>query len=141
MYDAQVMLAAAFALVVTLGAGVVVRVVFGVEYAASAPVLMVHAWAAVFVFIGTARGQEWVFAELNRLTLYTTVAGAVVNAGLNFWLIPGFGAQGAAWATLVSYAAAAWMGSWVFPASRATAWRQTKALLFPVFGWRYLWQR
>jgi O-antigen/teichoic acid export membrane protein len=42
-------------------------------------------------------------AEKTRLLTLTTVAGAVLNLGLNFLLIPSWGMMGAAWATAGSF--------------------------------------
>jgi len=39
----------------------------------------------------------------TRLMFLFTGAGAVVNIGSNFWLMPAYGMMGAAWATLLSY--------------------------------------
>jgi Na+-driven multidrug efflux pump len=58
--------------------------------------------------------------------------------GLNFIFIPRWGGLGAAWATVISYGLAAWLASYCHPAVRATAAMQTRALLIPLRGWRYL---
>jgi O-antigen/teichoic acid export membrane protein len=42
-------------------------------------------------------------AEKTRLLTITTVAGALLNLGLNFVLIPSWGMMGAAWATALSF--------------------------------------
>jgi PST family polysaccharide transporter len=87
--------------------------------------------------MGMARSQELNFAHANRVTLWTTLAGALANVGLNVWLIPVHGAFGAAIATVGSYALAIWVLAWFFPVSRGSAKRQTLALLLPLLGWRY----
>ena len=46
--------------------------------------------------------------------------------------------MGTAVATVTSYATAAWISSYLHPAVRSTAARQTRALLLPLTGWRYL---
>ena len=48
------------------------------------------------------------------------------------------GPLGAAWATLASYALSAWLSSFWHPAVREVAGLQTRALLLPLLGWRYL---
>lgn len=111
---------------------------FGPDYLAAIPVLQVHAWALPFVFLGVARTQYLVDAQLGWFYFGSTGGGAAVNVALNLWLIPAYGATGAAIATVVSYAVAGWVSSWWHPQVRSVAWAQTKALAIPVLGWRYL---
>jgi polysaccharide transporter, PST family len=141
IYDLQALAAYGFAIPVALAAPWLIVHIFGPDYSRAAPVLSLHVWATLFVFTGVVRSQAWVFENLNRLTLWTTLAGAVCNVVLNFWLIPAHGAVGAAAATIVSYALAAWASSFLFTRTRHHAWMQTKALLLPITGWRYLWSR
>jgi O-antigen/teichoic acid export membrane protein len=41
-------------------------------------------------------------AQRTGLLAWATLAGALTNIGLNMWLIPQYGAKGAAWATAVA---------------------------------------
>lgn len=126
------------AVVLSLSAGPLVALCYGDEYKAAGPVLAVHAWACVFVFIGVARGQLLVNEGLTRFYAMATGMGALLNLGLNLLWIPSYGGMGAAWATVVSYACAAWVSS--FAHSRAV-WlgrMQTKALLIPFRIWRLM---
>ncbi len=95
---------------VTIGSAVaeaspwVVHRLYADSYRGAAPVLAVHVWASVFVFLGLAQ-SPWNLAEdLLKLTLFRTTAGAVANVALNVVLIPKYAAMGAAWATVISYA-------------------------------------
>ena len=141
VYDLQALAAYAFAIPISLGAPWLIEFFFGAEYQRAAAVLALHVWAALFVFLGVVRSQEWVFENLNQLTLWTTVAGAVINVALNWWLIPLFGAVGAAGATVIAYAVAAWVSSFCFRSTRSTGVRQTKAMLSLFTCWRYLSRR
>jgi PST family polysaccharide transporter len=98
--------ALAIALVVSLGSDLLVRLVFGERFSAAAPVLAVHAWAAIFVALGVASSQFLVLEGLARVSLHRTLAGAVLNVVLNLLWIPKYGALGCAWATLLSSATA-----------------------------------
>lgn len=137
IYDLQTALAYLFILPVSLGATWLVIFFFGKAFAGAGAVLAVHVWAGVFVFQGVARSQEWVLESLNQLTLIGTVAGALMNIGLNFLLIPAYGAMGAAVATLIAYAFAAWAMGFIFKQGRRTALLQTKALFLPLRAWQY----
>jgi PST family polysaccharide transporter len=99
-------LSVAFALPVSLLAGPLIALIFGDAYAAAAPVLAIHVWAGLFVALGMAGGQYLVNEGAGRVVLLRTAIGAAVNIALNLVWIPAHGAVGAAWATLVSYAAA-----------------------------------
>jgi PST family polysaccharide transporter len=107
LYDLMVVVSVAVALPMTFLSTPVVVLLFGDAYLAAGTVLALHIWAAVFVFLGVASGK-WFLAENRQLlSLQRTVLGAVVNVGLNLWLIPVHGAIGAALATIFSYAIAA----------------------------------
>jgi polysaccharide transporter, PST family len=99
-------------LAIVVGSGVAICshwIIIGLysdEFREAAPVLAVHVWASVFVFLGVAQGP-WNMAEnLLKLGFYRTLAGAASNILLNLVLIPKFSALGAAIATVISYAIA-----------------------------------
>jgi len=130
LFDVMVVLALAIALLLSLFAGQVVQFLYGGAYVSAAPVLAVHAWSTVFVFLGVASGA-WLLAEnLTSVSFYRTALGAVANIGLNFWLIPAFGVVGAAWATLLSMAIATF-GVFVDSRSRPAGAMMLRAL-FPI---------
>jgi PST family polysaccharide transporter len=140
-YDLSAMLAYTAAGATCLFAGPLVRLAYGAEFLEAIAVLRWHAWAVVFVFMGVARSQYLVNAGRTGFHLMSTLAGAVLNVLLNLWLIPTHGPLGAAWATLGAYGLAAWGASWLHPQIRANAVLQTRALLVPLLGWRYLFRR
>jgi len=124
---AAIALAAAVAL--SLLSAPIVSALFGREFAASAPVLAVHAWAGVFVALGLGQGTWNVCEGLTRLALVRTLGGAVMNIVLNVLLIPRFGALGAALATVVSYAVSAYLLNAFDSRTRVIFRMQTEAIL------------
>ena len=131
LYNLMVWLALAIALPTSFLAPWIIGVLFGAEYAAAAPVLAIHIWASIFVFIGVA-GGKWLLNE--NLQLYhsiNTTIGAVANITLNYYLIPLHGVTGAAIATLVSFAIAAYFSQALFSKTRGNFIRLTHSL-FPV---------
>jgi O-antigen/teichoic acid export membrane protein len=140
-YDLSAAAAYALSIPIALVAPWLVRMAYGVEFAAAGPILAVHIWSSIFVFLGVARGQWLVNERLQRFYLVAALAGAVANVGLNLLFIPRWGGLGAAWATVISYALAGWGSSYFHPAVRSTAGMQTRALLLPLLGWRYLRDR
>jgi len=137
-YDGSAAAAYLLSVPVALAAPWIVKLAYGVAFAEAGPILAVHIWSSIFVFLGVARGQWLVNEGHQAFYLVATLCGAVANIGLNLLLIPRWGGVGAAWATVVSYGIAAWGASYFHPRVRATAVMQTRALLIPLRGWRYL---
>jgi len=105
LYDLMVYLSVPVAIVITFASPLIYKL-FKPEYAYAAPVLSVHIWSGVFVFLGAASGQYLIAENLNKLTFIRTGFGAIVNIVLNLVLIPKMGMMGAAISTLVAYASA-----------------------------------
>lgn len=137
-YDLSAATAYLLSVPIALTAPWIVRLAYGGAFAGAGPILAVHIWASVFVFLGVARGQWLVNEGLQKFYLAATVVGAVANVLLNLVLIPRWGGLGAAYATVISYALAGWLASYFHPVARVTAVAQTRALLVPLLGWRYL---
>jgi PST family polysaccharide transporter len=135
--DALFALAFTLAVLVQLFGGPLVDLLFGEQFAAATPVLQIHIWAGVFIFM-RALLSRWLLAEdLLRFSLVTHLAGALMNVALNLVLIPAHGAVGAALATVVSYACAGWLALFLADRTRPMGWAMAKALLLPL-RWRDL---
>ena len=109
LYDLMVWLSVAIALPMTFVSTPIVVALFGPNYAESGPVLAIHIWASVFVFLGVASSQWFIAENRQILSFQRTLLGAIVNVILNLILIPYFGPIGAAVATVVAYAIAAFL--------------------------------
>ena len=105
LYDLMVYLSLPVAIIITFAAPLIYKL-YKPEYAYAAPVLSVHIWSGVFVFLGAASSQYLIAENFNKLTFIRTGFGAMVNIGLNLILIPHMGMMGAAIATLAAYASA-----------------------------------
>jgi PST family polysaccharide transporter len=90
--------------IVALASHAIVHILYSNSYSGAAPVLAVHVWASVFVFLGVAQSPWDLSKNLLKLSLYRTTAGAIINVAMNIYLIPRYSAMGAAIATVVSYA-------------------------------------
>ena len=82
----------------------IVAFTFGKAYTTSAGLLPWLLFALIFILPKGVLAQGAVAQNLERP--YAVLAGfsAVLNISLNLWLIPGYGAKGAAWATIVTEA-------------------------------------
>jgi len=137
-YDLSAGVAYGLSVPIALAAPWMVRVAYGAEFVAAGPILAVHIWSSIFVFLGVARGQWLVNEGFQKFYLAATCVGAVANIALNLIFIPRWGGLGAAWATVISYGVAVWLSSFFHPGVRAAGAMQTRALLIPWRGWRYL---
>ncbi|RZL31505.1 MAG: flippase, partial [Pedobacter sp.] len=72
------------------------------KYDGAGPMLSIHIWSGIFVFLGTASSQYLVAEGFTKISFYRTAAGAIINIGLNLWLIPLYAGVGASLATLVA---------------------------------------
>jgi len=119
----------AVAIPVAFSSSAIVRLLYGGAYAAAAPVLAIHIFASLFVFIGLARGI-WVTTESRFIfSLVSNLAAALVNVVLNWVLIPIAGVAGAAYATLISYFVAYVATAAFLPTMRPVFIMQLRALL------------
>ncbi len=98
------LLGAGIALGMTIFAYWIVLWVFGENYLATVTVLQIHVWAGCFVFVRSLVSQHLILTGQEPLSLVSHGVGALINIGMNYYLIPIYGLAGAAWATLASYA-------------------------------------
>ena len=131
LYDLMAWMSLAIAFTMTFTSDTLIQMLLGTEYTEAGKILAWHIWASPFVFLGVARSQ-WLIAEnLTKLSFATTSLGTIVNILLNLWLIPIYEGTGAAIATVISYAIAAYFASMLYPIMFHTSWMLTKALFVP----------
>lgn len=129
LYNAMVALALTVALPMTFLSDWVIDVLFGNAYADAGPILALHIWSALFVFLGFASGRGYLTENMQMLTFTRTLLGAIVNVLANFILIPLFGILGAALGTLFAQIAAAYLFDMLHPKTRSHFWMKTKSLV------------
>ncbi|PTX95551.1 flippase [Opitutus sp. ER46] len=122
------------ALVFSVGAPLIVRTLYGPAYAPTANVLALAGWNAVFAGLGALRAQWLVLHDLQRYGLYYVGMGAALNLTLNAFLIPGFGATGAAIASLTTQAFIVFIAPLFFAPTRSSVALLLQSFLF--VGWR-----
>ena len=108
-YDLLFCLALVIALPISFYAKPIIAMLFGNAYEQAAPVLAVHIWAGLFIFM-RALFSKWLVVE--HLLLFSLIShgfGAIANVLMNLLLIPMQGALGAAIATVISYSASSYL--------------------------------
>ena len=119
LYDLMVWGSVAVALPTTLLADWLIIILYGTEFKEAADVLRIYIWAGVFIFLGVA-SFKWLVAEnLQHFSFYLYTIGSIVNIGCNWFLIPVYGINGAAFATFVSYGIGSYGGFIIFRKSRS----------------------
>ena len=132
LFDMLCIFAIAVALLVTLVAEPLISLLFGAEYLQSASILGIHVWGGVFIFM-RALFSRWILIEgALMFSLITQGLGALANIGLNLLLIPRYGGEGAALATVLSYAIASWIALLAHPKTRPVFYMMTKSFFSPL---------
>ncbi len=103
LYFVMFWLPALIALFTTVFGGFLVRLLFGAEYQGAVTALQIYVWGGVAISLGFVVSQYLIAENFTKIAALTAVVGAAVNVGMNIVLIPRYGIEGAAFATLVSY--------------------------------------
>jgi PST family polysaccharide transporter len=136
LFSLMTMTACVIGSIVALSSHVIVRALYSNSYSGAAPVLAIHIWASVFVFLGVAQSPWDITENLLRLSLYRTIAGAVINVVFNLILIPRYGAVGAAIATVISYAISSVFANALSSRTRPIFFMQIRSFL-PAKFWNF----
>ncbi|MFH1861342.1 MAG: flippase, partial [bacterium] len=89
--------------IVTFYAAEIIRILYGTDYAPSAPVLRILIWAGIAIYGGLVFDGALVASGRQKIGTALYAGMAVINVALNLMLIPHLGIVGAAWATAISY--------------------------------------
>ena len=135
--DILFIFAVSIAVLMTMIGDDLVAWLFGSSYSESSPIVLVHIWGAVFVFMRELF-SKWLLAEsLLTFSLLSQGLGALANVALNYFLIPTYGALGAAYATVISYSIAGYLVLLIHPKLWPMARIITKSFLLPLRFARY----
>jgi O-antigen/teichoic acid export membrane protein len=109
------------------------RLLYGGSYAGAAALLPWLAFRLFFTNLGVARSLFITNEGLFRFALFTSTVGAIVNIGLNFVLVPRWGARGAIAASFVSFGITTFALEIFQAQARANLWLMARAVFLP---WR-----
>lgn len=102
LYSGIIWLCIFVSVIVSIFAYIIIKLLYGDQYLGAVSTLRISIWCETFAMIGTARGI-WILCEnKNKYVKYYLGIGAVINLILNGILIPSFGINGAAMATLMT---------------------------------------
>jgi PST family polysaccharide transporter len=92
----------------------IVKLLFGQEYVDASSVLSIHIWAFMFVCIGVVRSRQMIAEDKYKLIAASNFIGAISNIVLSVLLVYTYGIEGAAIATVLSYAISVWISNYLF---------------------------
>jgi O-antigen/teichoic acid export membrane protein len=92
------------AILLSLSRGIVLTIMFGPQFLAAAPLLLLLAWSIPLDFMTSYLSNAFIAWGMEKKILLCTGIGTASNIVLNLILIPSYGARGAAMNTLLSYA-------------------------------------
>lgn len=134
LYDLMAWTAIAIALPITFLSPWVIKTLYGSAYLSGASVLSIHIWAGVFVFLGVASGRWLEIENYTKTYFFRTFIGAIINLILNIILIPKYGIDGAAIATLVSQFAIIFFMGFILKTRKQTVLMLKSINLFSVIS-------
>ena len=117
------------AIPLSIGAPWIILLLFGEAYKVAGPILAIHAWSCLFLFMGVARNRFLIAEKLFMFTMCCNIIGAIVNILLNYVLIPKYGGIGAAISTLVAQSLSVFLSSFVWYKTRKIGLLQLRAYL------------
>lgn len=102
LYAILIWVGIAVSLVISLLSRFITVTLYTDKYAASSAALMIAIWYTTFSTLGIARGIWLVCEDKNRYVKNCVLWGAILNVVLNYFMIPVWGINGAAIATLIT---------------------------------------
>ncbi|PIR95906.1 MAG: flippase [Candidatus Doudnabacteria bacterium CG10_big_fil_rev_8_21_14_0_10_42_18] len=103
LYSFAIYFALIFILPLALFSKFIVNLLYGGAFIAAAGVLSIYVWAGVSVSVGSVVNQYLINEKYTKIALFLNFFGMATNILLNLYLIPKYGINGAAMATLISY--------------------------------------
>ena len=131
LYNLMALIAFLIAVPVALFSRSIVEVLFDSAYLRAGPLLAILIWAGIFTSLGAARNIFMISRNWNRLNLICISLGCILNVGLNYFLIPLYGATGAVVASCFSYWFTVHGTCFLFKPLRRTGWMLLRAMIFP----------
>jgi O-antigen/teichoic acid export membrane protein len=100
-----------------------VLAIFGVGFIGAVSILNIYVWSNIGATLNYVSQQLLIAENLSKKISFMIFFGMIINVGLNIWLIPILGTEGAAIATLISY---------VMPFLSLLMFRNTRELILEI---------
>jgi len=129
--DFMVIVPVMAAILTSLVAEQLVVFIYGSEYRDAVAVLQIYIWNSVFVFLMVATGSYLIAENKTIFMLFRYTLGMLINITLNWLLIPVYGIEGSAIATLIAYLFAAYFSGCLYKGMWSLFIIETRALYLP----------
>ncbi len=106
-----------------------VVMIYGNSYSPSIAPLKIQLWSIPFVYLGIVGSQWYIIENFHKMLLIRSAFGAILNVVLNLFLIPAYGINGAAIATLISQISVNVFGNLFSSKTKSLLIMQLRALL------------
>ncbi|GMR18012.1 MAG: flippase [Gammaproteobacteria bacterium] len=130
-FDFMVIVSVVAGVLILIVAEQIIILVFGSEYRDAVEVLQIYIWSSVFVFLIIATGSYLLAENKTIFLLFRYTLGMVINVALNWLLIPVYGIEGSAFATLIAYLFAAYLSGCLYKGMWQLFVMETRALYLP----------
>ncbi len=99
-----ILISGAVAVGTTILAKYITLIIYGVSFLGAVSVLKIYVWSNIGTALNLFTQQILITENLTKHISFTLFFGMLINVALNIFLIPKYGMEGAAFASLVSYA-------------------------------------
>lgn len=99
--------------------------IYGASYKDASSVLATHIWCGIFVAIGVVNNSWFLAENFQKFATANMLIGATVNAASNYFLIPIYGIEGAAFSTLFAQCVSSYLALFLWKETRAQFYRIT----------------
>lgn len=128
LYSLIIYLSLLQSIVMTISSPLIIKILYGKEYQTSVVALQIIVWYCSFSYLGGARAV-WILAEEKQKHLVViNLVGACLNILLNWSLIPKFGINGAAIASVITQFFTNIVFVVIYKPTRRTGYLQLQAL-------------
>lgn len=131
LYDVMVVVGVMLAVVVSFLSDYIISFFYGSQYMESSILIKIYAWVSIFYFLSSASGRWYINEGLQLYALNRNLLGLIIAVGLNFILIPDFGVEGSAFATLAAYFFASYIFDLFNKKTRISFLQKSRALWVP----------
>lgn len=113
-----------FALVISLGADWFVHLLYGDKYAGAGTYLAIHIWSGVPYLTCFAFSQMYYIEKMTKIAFYVSLVAAALNLIWSIVLIPRYGGNGTAFASLLTAFGANFFGLYILNRKTGLFWRR-----------------
>ena len=130
LYNLMTFIALAVMIPAAIFSNQIILLLFGENYIEAGEVLRIHILSLLFVFWGLTSGKWLINENYVKISMYRTIVGAVLNIILNIFLIKYYRINGAAFATLFSYALSGYLFDILYKKTHIAFKMKNKSIFF-----------